>query len=48
MFLKIAQRLLERAYNKEGLTEDVLDLQLQLNDIRYKYDLNETKDDFVQ
>lgn len=46
--ISFAQKMITRAYEKEGLTDEVLELQIQLNELRNKYDINETNDEFVQ
>jgi len=46
--ISFAQKMVTRAYEKDGLTDDVLELQIQLNELRNKYNINETDDEFVQ
>ena len=46
--VKFSQKLVARAYRKEGLTDDVLDMQIQLNELRYDYNINDSDDEFVQ
>lgn len=46
--VKFSQKLVTRAYMKEGLTDDVLDMQIQLNELRYDYNINDSDDEFVQ
>jgi hypothetical protein len=45
--LNYAQRKIAEAYNEDGLTDDILDLQLKVNKLRAEYDLPET-DEFQQ
>ena len=54
MMKKIANKLLNyvqnkinKAYRKDGLTDDILDLQLKINKIRAEHNLSET-DEFQQ
>lgn len=45
--LNYVQRKIAEAYNEDGLTDDILDLQLKVNKLRAEYDLPET-DEFQQ
>ena len=49
---KNRQRVINKQYKKEGLTDDVLKKQVELNQLRHKYNISdETKqvyDNFVQ
>lgn len=45
--LNFTQRQIAEAYQKDGLTDEILDLQLKLNEIRAKHDISE-KDEFLQ
>ena len=40
--LNFAQKQINKAYEKDGLTDDVLDLQIRVNKLRAEYDLSET------
>ena len=42
------QKELDEDYIKYGLTDDIIDRQVELNKQRNKYDLNVTDEDFVQ
>ena len=44
----LTQNMINRAYEKKGLTDEVLDAQIRLNELRNKYDINETDEEFVQ
>ena len=44
----LTQNMINRAYEKKGLTDEVLDAQIRLNGLRNKYDINETDEEFVQ
>ena len=51
--LRNEQRLLNRKYEREGLTDEVLDKQLELNKLRNEYDISDDLEeklfeDFVQ
>lgn len=46
--IKLTQDLINKAYLKEGLTDEILDAQIRLNELRNEYDINETDDEFVQ
>lgn len=45
--LNFTQKQINKAYAKDGLTDEILDLQLKLNKLRAEYDLSET-DEFQQ
>lgn len=45
--LNFTQKQIDKAYAKDGLTDDVLDLQIRVNKLRAEYDLSET-DEFQQ
>ena len=45
--LNYTQRKITEAYKEDGLTDDILDLQLKVNKLRAEYDLPET-DEFQQ
>ena len=38
--LKMVQKLINREYEKNGLSDDVLDLQIRLNRLVNKYNVN--------
>lgn len=46
--IKYAQKLINRAYERNGMTDKLLEQQVKLNELRHKYDINETDDEFVQ
>lgn len=50
--LRNQQRVLNRRFAEEGLTDDILDKQIELNELRHKHDIaDESKkvyEDFVQ
>ena len=50
--IKNKQRVINRLYDKEGLTEDVLKKQVEVNNLRHEHDIpDETSfvyEDFVQ
>ena len=39
VLLNIQQKLINRLYEKEGLTDSVLEYQLKVNEYRAKYDI---------
>lgn len=45
--LNYAQKNIEEAYEEQGLTDEILELQLKLNKIRAEHDIAE-KDEFLQ
>ena len=45
--LNFTQKQINKAYEKDGLTDEILDLQLKLNKLRAEHDLSET-DEFQQ
>ena len=46
--INFTQKLINKSYEKYGLTDWVLDAQVRLNELRNEYDINETDDEFVQ
>lgn len=46
--LKFDQKLITRQYNKHGLTDEILNVQLKLNEVRNRLDLDESDDEFIQ
>lgn len=46
--IRFAQKLVTRAYNKYGLTDDVLDMQIKVNEMRNKGNINDSDEEFVQ
>ena len=46
--IRFAQKLVTRAYNKYGLTDDVLDMQVKVNGMRNKWNINDSDEEFVQ
>ena len=40
--IKNRQRIINKQYEKEGLTDEVLDLQVELNAERHKHDISDT------
>ena len=50
--LKEAQELADKMYDEQGLTDEVLDLQIEINEIRHKLDIPDKNEriheEFVQ
>lgn len=50
--LETMQEVCNELYEQEGLTDDVLDLQLQINKLRHKHNISDEKnkiyENFVQ
>lgn len=42
------QKELDKKYINEGLTDEIIDQQIELNKQRNKYNINVTDEDFVQ
>lgn len=45
MNIKNRQRVLNRKYKEEGLTDEILDEQIELNKLRHEHDI---RDDFEE
>ena len=46
--IRLSQKLVNRAYRKEGATDEVLDMQVKVNEMRNKYNINDSDEEFVQ
>ena len=50
--LKNRQRVINKKYKKEGLTDEILEKQVELNQLRHELDISETSkkiyDNYVQ
>ncbi|MBE6506063.1 MAG: hypothetical protein E7Z73_10090 [Methanobrevibacter millerae] len=50
--LRNQQRILNKKYAEEGLTDEILDEQIKLNQLRHEYDITDESEkvyeDFVQ
>ena len=44
--LDLAQDEIDKAYKEDGLTDEILDLQIKANELRAKYNI--TGDEFLQ
>lgn len=42
------QKAIDEEYIKYGLTDEIVDKQVELNKLRNKYNINVTDEDFVQ
>lgn len=46
------QRIVDRRFAEEGLTDEILDLQIEINKLRHEFDISDSSnsvfDDFVQ
>ena len=46
--IHLSQKLVNRAYRKEGATDEVLDMQVKINGMRNEYNINDSDEEFVQ
>lgn len=46
--IKFTQKLINRAYKKEGVSDRVLEDQVKLNTLKNKLDINDSDEEFVQ
>lgn len=46
--IKYAQKTVTKEYEKNGLTDNVLNAQIRVNKMRNKYNINELDETFVQ
>lgn len=50
--LRNQQRVIDKKYAEEGLTDEILDMQIELNKLRHEHDIAEESkkvfEDFVQ
>lgn len=46
--LEYVQNKVTKEYEKNGLTDDVLNAQIRINKLRNKYDISEVIDEFAQ
>lgn len=46
--IRLSQKLVNRAYRKEGATDEVLDMQVKVNGMRNEYNINDSDEEFVQ
>lgn len=48
LLVKFTQKLINKLYEKKGLTDEVLDAQIRLNELRNEYNINDSDEEFVQ
>ena len=46
--IKFTQKLINRLYKKEGVSDRVLEDQVKLNTLKNKLDINDSDEEFVQ
>lgn len=47
-FIKSLQNIVDEKYEEDGAVDVVMDMQICLNKLRNKYNINETNEEFVQ